>query len=794
MLTERLVHSDVRDLLMAGTPFKYAHLIKFERPSRPEDVTGAISTSAQRYTYLTDASRDVIFDDLSVDHAGTVNGAQTYIANKVLQVSGMQEAIQATANSFTITLDGNGLGAAISAPGTSIALVSTGIWDITWPASVNPTAFGFREGDKVTLSGSSTGSFNILAFRANNVVRVKKIDDNPTVGTGTLTMSLASEEIKSILMNKLDTNYASFINREVYIYRAYFVDGKMVGETPEGDVTGPILIFKGIISSVNFADEDDSLKVQWTLTSHWGDFAQVKGRITSDEFHRALDENGIPQPASAIKPIYAFDLGFSHAETSINLLANYSVQVEHQDVKAKSGFLGLGIGAKVDVKKYYSTETRHSELDFQLAAKSIPVLYGVRNIKGIPIFADTLKADASTVYVVYALGEGQMGGIYDVYVDGKSSICVDQADYDVRSVQNTENTVDLICVGRADRGDVLQGTNSIGTTVSNFYTPVATSGGNYVTSSYESNPHTGVFAYIFAHLFRDYVPPDGLPTASVTGGGVTEGTSFTLKTKQSITIDYFSGTEEQAAASSLVNIAATNGFKIQNDYWSQLGTGDYWGPNHRLIDTAYVVVTYKISESEQTIPELEFVMRCKAIDCYNYDYSYSHDQKSTGENSDNFKLGQTVTLKRSDTNATLASNVQIIDKWTIYNPDGSPDVRFRWSVNPNLLLDDDGIPSITKFYMTNGTNNWTMVTHNYELGSGTIATELSTNVTSIAPGADSTGGTDIVVSSAPWLTVGGLGDEFTPHVSYYVQEKIENSRAIAGTDYTTNTRFNTYYF
>ena len=67
MLSERPVHPDVRTLLMNNIPFQYGHLIKFERPSRPDDATGTVSTSAQKYTYLTDASRDVTFDDLSVD-------------------------------------------------------------------------------------------------------------------------------------------------------------------------------------------------------------------------------------------------------------------------------------------------------------------------------------------------------------------------------------------------------------------------------------------------------------------------------------------------------------------------------------------------------------------------------------------------------------------------------------------------------------------------------------------------------------------------------------------------------
>ena len=792
MFTERTVHPDVRTLLMAGTPFQYAHLIKFERPSRPEDASGVISTSAQRYTYLTDASRNVDFDDLSTDYNGTANGSQVYIANKVLQVSGMQESIEAKASTFTVTLDGNGIGASVSATGATITAVGDGIhWDIVFPSTVDPLASGFREGDKVTISGFTSGDVNIEAFRANNTIRVKKIDAAIGTGTGTVTLSLSSEEIKAILLNKLSTTYASFINREVYVYRAYFVDGAMIGATPVNGVTGPLLIFKGIISAVSFDEDESGIKVQWSLTSHWGDFAQVKGRITSDDFHRALDETGRPQPYSAIKPVYAFDKGFIHAETSINLLTDYTVQVEKQKIKSKSGFLGLGIGAKVKVKKYYVNETHHSNLDFQLVAKSIPVVYGVRSLEGIPVFADTLLNDASKVYVIHALSEGEIGGIYDIYVDGKSSICSNQSDYDVRHAQNTNNTVDVICTGRADRGDVLQGTTSIGSTVSTFYTPVTTTSTGYDAQDLARNVYS-LYQNLNYHVtYRDYVAPTDV-AASTTSGGITNGRSIKLTTQQNIVLDFFSGTESQIASPALVAIAAAKNFKVQNDYWIGGGAAEYWGPNHRLLDTAYVVAAYKIAEGETTIPSLEFVIRGKGLNCYNYDYSYTHDDKVGTESAANFKLGQTVTLRRSSDNAVLVSNVQIIDKWTIVRPDGQPDTRFRWSTNPDLALDAEGKPTITRFYMTDGTNNWTMITHNYELNSGDVPATLSTPITSVGPAAPTSGGTDIVVPTTPWLTIGGVGG-VTPAVSIYATSSDTNNEVLIGTARSSTTRFNTFF-
>ncbi len=731
MLTERPLHTDIKTMLLGNAPFQYAHLIKFERPSRPDSTSGQVSTSKERYTYITDASRDVSFDDGSVNQSGVANGTQLYVANKVLKVSSVSEDTEAKANSFSIVLDGNGIGANISAAAT-ITTVDATTWDITWPANTDLLYKGFREGDKITLTGLSTGSFNIYKFRAANVIRVRKIDVTPTTGTGSLTMSLSSDEIVSILLDKNASNYASFINREVFIYRAYFQNGAVVG--------APFLLFKGIISAVGFDDGDTALTVTWTLSSHWGDFSQVKGRITSDDFHRALDQNGVPQPSSALKVAYAYDKGFSHSETSINILATYSVQVEKQDVKVKKGF--LGIGSKVKVKKYFVTEGRNTELDFQLQAKSIPVIYGVRNTPGLPVFADTLNNDSSTVYVVQVLSEGEIGGIYDVYIDGNSLICNDKADFDTRSVQTSEETVKLICRGRADRGDVLGGSVSTSATIVPYY------------DTYPWSPVTAFAQRLnFDLLEKLNYPAYVEPVTTVidnTGSGIIDGQSMFLSSPQEITMDIFSGKPGQKAASSLVTIAKANNFKIQNNYWNSTDTADYWGPNHRLMDTAYVVCKYKIKEGETTIPSTEFVVRGKTIECYNYDKSYSHDNKVTGESAANFNLGDTVALQ-TIAGATLNASVQIIDKWTFTNTDGTTNTRFRFSSDPALNY-VEGVPLTTRFKMVSGANTWTMITYNYKLVEGTSTYE---HIAPITAATNSSGYVQFGFSSNPNFIIGG---------------------------------------
>jgi hypothetical protein len=77
------------------------------------------------------------------------------------------------------------------------------------------------------------------------------------------------------------------------------------------------------------------------------------------------------------------------------------------------------------------------------------------------------------------------------------------------------------------------------------------------------------------------------------------------------------------ASAQLAKIAYDKNFKVQNSYWTGSDTSEYWGPNHKLLDTAYVVGRFEINEGETTIPEISYVIRGKVINCYNYDYSFS---------------------------------------------------------------------------------------------------------------------------------------------------------------------------
>lgn len=744
-LTKRPVDTALETLLMDNKPYKYAHLVKFERPSRPDSKTGLVSTARQRYAYFTDASINILFDDGSTDQYGAANGTQTYLANKLYKVNAIQEQTKATAAQTSISLDGNALGAEITGLATITSVVVGGLqyYDLQFSSitAEDLLSEGFREGDKIKVGSTPV---NIDSFRANNVLRVSKIDTNLSTSATpiSITLTYSSEEIISILLNKNATDYASFINREVFIYRAYFNE--------EGVQQGsPVPIFKGIIYNVSFEDTEAQIKVTWGITSHWGDFAQVKGRITSDTFHRALDENGRPQVESALRPLYAYDKGFNHAETSINMLTKYMVTVEKQEVKYKKGF--LGIGAKVKVKTWNVQEERTTNLDFQIQAKSIPLIYGVRKTEGIPIFADTKIDNSGEVYVVLALCEGEIGGIYDVYIEGKSLICNDAADYDTRHAQPSDGTVELICRGRADKGEVLGGTSALTSVITDTY-----------WEDYYANDYYGGY---YGNYYR-YVPPT--PEQLIpTGYGVIDGETIPLSSPQDVLIDFFNGKPNQKASNQLINLAVNKQFKVQDRYWEGKDAAEYWGPNHRLLDTAYIVAKVIIEEGSTTIPETSFVIRGKVIECYNYDYSYKHYNKGafTSESAANFNLGDYVDLKRSDNNTTINSQVQIIDKWSFYDTEGNQQWRFRFSAIPAIYPTSGGqitshVPFITRFYMQKGTNTWNMHTYNHEI---LPSTSMTTTVSSTVTGTSSSNGMLVIsYNSNGLMAVEGDPIEATP--------------------------------
>jgi hypothetical protein len=721
-MPERSVNSTLRTSLLNNDGFAYAHLVKFEKPSLTSQVEGAIAGKATDYAYITDAAQDIVYNDGSTDSEGNVNGAQTYRANRLVSVGTVSETTEARASNMALKLYATTLGTTVE---DSLNISSGSL-----AGTVSFSDEGFREGDKVLLTGggSNNGKYVIInAFsNAGKTIAVTPVDTTlSTESSATYTLSLASEEITALLLNKSSTGYASFLNREVYVYKAHLSaeDNSIIGE--------PYLIFKGIVSNGTIQEKPDGQStVSWNLTSHWGDFVQVRGRITSDAFHRALDPTGRPDRDGLIRPEYANDLGFLHSERAVNLISTYQVKETRYRKQTKSGFLGFN--KKISFIPYEVEVDREVDLRFNLQAKYLPVVYGVQRVDSIPFFVDTLLNDPKQIYTGYAIAEGEIGGIYDIYFDDTPSICIDKNDFDARSTQTSEQTIDVLCKGRADRGDTLQGGSYFSGT---FNAGLASNVPGL--NDWEIREAGLLGASLTALSGIDFSFLSGLG-AQTSGTGITheKGHSFTTPIDTSLT--FHAGKPFQKANSVLATTAASNSFKIQNDYYDN--EADYWGANHRLLDTAYIVGKYTISEGETQIPELDFVVRGKLIDCYNYDYSYAPDlQNDTSHDESLFELLDSVTLHNTNTDAQIGSTVQIIDKWSFQDETGTTQYRFRFSENPSL-------GSVKQFYMKNGSGDrWYFETYDYSPNSGTVPETLDTTISTASNNA--TAGVDLALSS-----------------------------------------------
>ena len=325
------------------------------------------------------------------------------------------------------------------------------------------------KGTRSTTAGNTTNSTSVTLTQANSKIKIGQA----VLGTGIeIETYVTSVNGNTILLSKpqefisggieLSFTNPSFVNREVFVYK-YFIDpdtGLSIGT--------PVLTFKGIIASTNIQEAPGSSKVQWNLTSHWGDFAQVNGRITSDEIHRALDGNGRAQPQLAAKPEYATDLGFIHSETSLNTIATYETQETRfrNKKKRRGGIAGAFGGTKTYIEEYQVDIQHEVDLSMYLQGKHLPVIYGVQRVPGVPVFADTLNSDAKTIYIANAIAEGEIQGIYNMYIDGNSLLCVDKSDSDVRSEAQSDESQALLCYGRMDRGQTLGGANVSSSTIS----------------------------------------------------------------------------------------------------------------------------------------------------------------------------------------------------------------------------------------------------------------------------------------------------------------------------------------
>lgn len=413
-------------------------------------------------------------------------------------------------------------------------------------------------------------TFNNIVYKSDIVKSIKniKFTKELTAHKVKLQFSGLIEEQLGIVLEEAGS---SFLNKTLKIAQM-FLDP----QTEEVLLSeGEIILFEGLITGSSLADKrsgtNNSSTIEWECANHFQDFQQVNGRITDDFTHRGMIVvNGSWAPSVATKrPEYALDKGFLHANKSINILAQYqALENKFKMVKKRSWH---GLSSSYSLKEYTELVTREVDIRFDLSAKFLPVVYGVQKVPAIPIFADTELNDPSSVWVVYAVCEGEIEGFYDIYFSDAPIVCLGEEDQDQR-----------ICFGSK---------KTTGSTLNTSLNPSGSGSGAAATTHGEH-----------------YVYNDG---------------------QGDIHIWTYHGLANQTAAQVLVNKAASLGFKLQN---VQNMGAEYWDESFKLLDTAYIICNYKLNGVDggrTDIPTVDVEVKGKKVRSYSNGLLIESDKTST---------------------------------------------------------------------------------------------------------------------------------------------------------------------
>lgn len=409
-------------------------------------------------------------------------------------------------------------------------------------------------------------TYNGILYRSGKVKSISSHKQNRELSIGSLSFTITGTAEDEVL--KLVQNGVSFLDRSVSIHQA-IIDGEGNILPVDPDTNGPLLFFRGRITgggikdNINTSGTGTSV-ITWSCSNQFYDFDRVNGRYTDDASHRGLEVvSGTLQPSNGAKrPEYQEDYGFFHSNKSTTILAKYQVKEERYKLQSKKKLFGLS--RSYSLKKYYETVTKEVDLDFNLTAKFIPVVYGVQKIPGIPIFADTELNNPNIVYVVYAFSEGEIDGFLDFYIGDSPMICFDETDSSART-----------CFGRK---------KIVGDTMHRLAAGTSTSQPSVHGQEYKYNDGNG-----------------------------------------DIRIWTFHGKPDQTAAQVLVDIAKRKGFYLQNQNGNG---PEYWDSRYKLLDTAYAVVRFTINENRTEIPEISAEVQGKKVKVYNSDGTIKADKTS----------------------------------------------------------------------------------------------------------------------------------------------------------------------
>lgn len=731
--------TEIENSLKNYEPFVVAHLIKFEQPASMIRTT---NRSASSYTYITDNSYDISWNDGSINPNGLTNGEQTYIANKVISIGTVNENIIAKAANMQLKLDSSSLGLSATVSGS---LTKSSSLEGLLATDTDLSSLGFQEGDTITSTAGGNIIFTLGKFR-NEGKSVEVTTTASAYASTSQTLRQNSSELNALLIQKsVSTDYAGYINRDVFIYKCH------INPETRQIIGDPFLYFKGIISTGALTEKPESSEVTWGLTSHWGDFLQVKGRISDDSSHRALNSVGESDEDSLIKSTYKGDFGFLHANTAILQAIQYTATEEEQYYREDQSFWGLGNGS---IQTREIEVERTTTLDFNLKAKQIPVVYGVRKIKSFPVFVDTINSDMTQVYKAEVLCEGPVASMYDIIVDGNSITCSDKIEQDSRGNGNYGNKPpEQVCYGNKARGDVLEKTTPVGTATCIHPSEL--------TSQYGMEAW-GYHMMQYQTCMQNAGPQGQTREYGGDAVGLQHDDRYTIPSPTPIYTDlmFHAGVPNQKTDGRFVAVAnavsSNNRFTLQNNYFDTTRGIPYWSSSHRLLDTCYVSSRYQIGDGATSIPNLEYIIRGQNVECHNYDDSFPRSSTHTNDSASNFNLGDEVdvyVLPGDGTgNANVSSdtrilqNVRIADKFLSLETDLDTTEmvqRFRWSTDPSSNTTD--FPDAHHLYMTRLVGGvrkyWYMAKSNSPILSGTPGLPLTPDLVTNFNGAGTASGT-----------------------------------------------------
>lgn len=434
------------------------------------------------------------------------------------------------------------------------------------------------------LPGSGSNYVYLTDFRKDLVHDGKTFVSGriKSVGDVRQTKSLTSFDVPIQVTGLKDDELSRALNSTAYMGNSIKIERVFLDHTDTyiqlTDTSPAIIYFQGEIKSIGIRDDlklqgNSQSTITWTCSSLLNNFNRVNGRITDDASHRGLvDQGGKLVPSGSAKKIaYQTDKGFFHSNQSISVLAQYQTKERRYKLVSKKGkgLKGL-LGIKsYETQEYWETVTKEVDMDINLSAKYLPVIYGVQRTPGIPIFVDTPVNNPNEVWAVYAFCEGEIDGFLDFYIDDQPLICVNDTDGNNR-----------VCFGnKRYRGDTISVARPVG----------------------------------------------GAPASSNSAPTI-HGQQYTFN-DGSGSIDFwvYHGKSDQTATQELVTRAQNKFFKLQ--HLRNYGP-EYWDDNFKLLDTAYVVMRIDISEERTSIPPIEAEIQGKKVAIYDENGIVSNDKTS----------------------------------------------------------------------------------------------------------------------------------------------------------------------